>query len=530
MNIQKIAAFKKKANTEEIPVDLENWLNNTNNCSQLFEKLGFTLLTDKDVKMIQNPNQMSFQNDTAYFAKKDVLAQVVFVAKNQKNNYFGYSLLDNDSILISPIVSSTDYFTLEPGNLIEALLMDLVKDEIAYNQYKKDFEKCGFQLRSFEDLFNDDVYENYTDPDDLMTTLIEGRDLSNLEFNATDSLEWSNPKFGIENPSIINSDHWTSCIYSKKAAYVIRNEYNTRNIPVWCFSRFGQSITRINGKEIFIGGEHEDYYDEDFYIYNDVVVVNSDNSVEIYNYPKDIFPPTDFHSASLINDQTILIIGSLGYQEERQYRFTPVYALNINDFKIEKVITHGEFPGWIYEHKAILSEDNTSIKIVGGNFVESENLLENIDEWELDLETFKWTRLTDRKWKCWEVKRKDKQHNYLWDIRNELFEISYLSKLPDEDKKMENVLGYPIDLKKVEEIYQFKEFPSYQKIPKDYDNTSFYRIKINDITIRFDEKRYRILVTIEGDLEDEIIEILQNKLLKKLAELENCEYVLEKYY
>ena len=43
--------------------------------------------------------------------------------------------------------------------------------------------------------------------------------------------------------------------------------------PVWCFSRFGTSLTELpDGRFVQIGGEHEDFYDPDFCIYNDVTV------------------------------------------------------------------------------------------------------------------------------------------------------------------------------------------------------------------------------------------------------------------
>lgn len=40
--------------------------------------------------------------------------------------------------------------------------------------------------------------------------------------------------------------------------------------PVWCFNRFGATRTKLpDGRTVCIGGEHEDFYDPDFYIYND---------------------------------------------------------------------------------------------------------------------------------------------------------------------------------------------------------------------------------------------------------------------
>ncbi len=97
-----------------------------------------------------------------------------------------------------------------------------------------------------------------------------------------------------------------------------------------------------DGCIILIGGEYEDFYDPDFCIYNDVTVIHPDESIDTYSYPKAIFPPTDFHTATLVGTSTdahIIIVGSLGYLEDRQYSHTPVYCLNLNNFKIQQVAT-----------------------------------------------------------------------------------------------------------------------------------------------------------------------------------------------
>ena len=87
--------------------------------------------------------------------------------------------------------------------------------------------------------------------------------------------------------------------------------------PIWNFDRMGATRTpHPDGRMICIAGEHEDYYDPDFCIYNDVVVLGLDGSVEIYGYPKDVFPPTDFHTATLLGD-SVIVIGRLGYMGMR---------------------------------------------------------------------------------------------------------------------------------------------------------------------------------------------------------------------
>ena len=43
--------------------------------------------------------------------------------------------------------------------------------------------------------------------------------------------------------------------------------------PYWSWDRFGRTSTTLpDGRIVHIAGEHEDYYDNDFCIYNDVVV------------------------------------------------------------------------------------------------------------------------------------------------------------------------------------------------------------------------------------------------------------------
>ena len=526
------ATFKKNTNSEQIPSDLENWFNNTNNCIELFNSLGFSLLTDEEIIALQNPNQLDFIDDATYFAVKEVLPKMLFVAKNSNNVYFGYSLLGS-SIIEAPIITfNKDYFDLWSGNLIEALLIELVKeDEKAYNKHKQAFAKYDLHIRDFQKLMEEEVtiFDNYIDPDDQVETLKTGKDLRHLAFNTSQQtfLEWQSPRFGTENPTNIDSEHWKSCIYSKEEAYAIRKKYNgTVDKVSWCFSRLGQSITRVNDKEIYIAGEHEDFYDPDFNIYNDVVVINSDNSIEIYNYPKADFPSTDFHSATLINTSTILIVGSLGYYKDRKIGITPIYALNIENFRIEKILTKGESPGWIYKHRAILSDDKRFLKIVGGEII-SEVELENIDEWQLDLQSFKWTRLTHKKWKRWRFQRKDKKRNQLWKIRQAWYN---LNRGKGDVKALQKEFGYDIDVSKAIELYQFKDINTYKELPTNSNEYNVYRICVNNVTIKFVESSYDVQATIEGELNNDIMEKIQETILQKVSKLENCDYIMEKYY
>jgi len=143
-----------------------------------------------------------------------------------------------------------------------------------------------------------------------------------------------------------------------------------------------------------VGGEHEDYYDPDFYIYNDVVVHDGQGNFEIYGYPQAVFPPTDFHSATLVKD-AIYLIGCLGYAEQRVTGQTPVYRLQTGTWQIEKLETTGTNPGWIFRHRANYDPQRNVIRVEGGTQqlatpAEESDQVENPDVYELDLTTLKW--------------------------------------------------------------------------------------------------------------------------------------------
>lgn len=217
------------------------------------------------------------------------------------------------------------------------------------------------------------------------------------------------PRFGNDNPEKMEYEFWKYMIKTGDSPYAARVKFreteNTwfNDAPMWSFQRFG--VSRINlydfepdNRIIFIGGEHEDYYDPDFYIYNDVIEVFPDGEINIYGYPKELFPPTDFHSATLIDQCHICIIGCLGYPEDRKYGYTPVYLLNYETFNMEPVETTGENPGWIYDHKAELLAKKNCIKLEKGKILELEADKEvsrdNTDVYYLNLLTWEWSRGT----------------------------------------------------------------------------------------------------------------------------------------
>jgi ankyrin repeat protein len=208
-------------------------------------------------------------------------------------------------------------------------------------------------------------------------------------------------RFGETNPEIMEIDFWKAMVCNGDSAYRAKCIFgdidnDNWNEKVWCYQRFGGTITQLpDARIVEISGEHEDYYDPDFCIYNDVVVFQSDGHFQIFGYPRDIFPPTDFHSATLVGEY-IYIIGNLGYSSEIIYGETPVYRLHCDTFKIEKIETTGEKPGWISRHKAFYKE-SSKINITGGKICvmvdEKQEYLDNLIDYALDLKNLTWIRL-----------------------------------------------------------------------------------------------------------------------------------------
>jgi ankyrin repeat protein len=200
------------------------------------------------------------------------------------------------------------------------------------------------------------------------------------------------PRFGEANPQEMHEPFWLAMIRAGVNAYsAVHEAYEQVEFehPVWCADRFGQSFTLLpDGRIIQIAGEHEDSYDPDFCIYNDVFV-HHNGSTRIFGYPKDVFPPTDFHTATLIG-RSIWIIGSLGYLDSRQYGTTPVFTLDTETFRIARVLTTGEGPGWIYRHRADLAPGGEIV--VGGGVVAAgvQQHEENSRQFALDTAARRW--------------------------------------------------------------------------------------------------------------------------------------------
>lgn len=204
-------------------------------------------------------------------------------------------------------------------------------------------------------------------------------------------------RFATTNPERMRVPFWEAMIQCGARAGVARSrlagERGAWIAPTWSAERLGQSLTFLpDGRAIQIGGEHEDFYDDDFCIYNDVFVHEPDGSIAIYGYPEEVFPPTDFHTATLV-DEFIYVVGRLGYGKDRVDGGTPVYRLHTRTLQMETLHPSGEAPGWIFEHRAAAMPPN-EIRVWGGKVIRpgGNEMSSSSRVFVLDLERNCWRR------------------------------------------------------------------------------------------------------------------------------------------
>ncbi len=342
--------------------------------------------------------------------------------------------------------------------------------------------------------------------------------------------DWCEPRRGNSNPEIQTNDVWSWLVETRAwphAAHWAAGKGKKR-APGWCFSRYGQSETHLrDGTIIYIGGEHEDHYDPDFYIYNDVVVVRPDASIEIYGYPTDLFPPTDFHSATLIGDR-IYIVGGLRYPEDRNHNDTQVYFLNLCDFSIHSLATQGQPPFWLWKHSAELDDAASKIVCVGGKATHhpTKEIVENLSTWELDLETSSWTEATTKPFTRWLLMREDESYNDLWGIE-QVAEASRSSRRDDYAEKYRAEFGkrgHSVDANLYDVRFSPKIPHSVVEPNPDHDDYNTHRILVDGVIVRYVENHYEIAVTVEGILSTEKLETLKSHGLETYSKLEGVPY------
>lgn len=225
-------------------------------------------------------------------------------------------------------------------------------------------------------------------------------------------------RFGRSNPERFRLELWDWILREGIWPYRLREAFDAGpepdGEPEWSIGDMGFTRTELpDGRVVRVGGEHEDFYDPDFCIYNHVIVEAPGAPPAIFGYPRDVFPPTDFHTATLV-DGRIVIVGCLGYLDERRAGTTPVFSLDTETYRITPVPTSGTPPGWIFDHSATLDPGRNAIDVSGGKLIEIRDdqplTRHSVDEFRLHLDDGRWERLTDRS--DWIEVRIDPEH---WD-------------------------------------------------------------------------------------------------------------------
>lgn len=328
-----------------------------------------------------------------------------------------------------------------------------------------------------------------------------------------------------QNPTDLTNPYWQWLVRYDLSADDIGEIFglDTYEIsPLWCAERMGQSCTVLpNGRQILIGGEWEDGYDPQFAIYNDIIVKHPDGKIEIFGYPRHIFAPTDFHTATLVGDE-IWIIGSIGYGEDRDTTQTSVYKLNIHTYKIEKVETRNSM-GWVFKHSATLKDNQ--IIVTGGEIWLGDDLpmVENIDDWALNLKTLIWKNISKKDWQVFYVERKDRKRLHLWEIGSLEWDKKHnVERYQERLGKLEQQLGQAVDFVTYQMLFAPPIDHSVDENEQNYNTTTIF---IDDVKVRYVDKGWNVQVYIEGKLPPHKVELLQENLRHKLSKLENfpCE-------
>jgi hypothetical protein len=350
------------------------------------------------------------------------------------------------------------------------------------------------------------------------------RNLDPSDITQATFASWRSPRFGNANPQLMNNPLWEWLIESRHDAYTANKAFDGPSSitagPMWCFQRYGQSTTQLpNGRTVLIGGEHEDHYDADFFIYNDIVIATENECPRILGYPRGVFPPTDFHSATLMGER-IVVIGNLGYPEDRREGLTQLLLVDCNDWSVSSVDSGLNAPGWIHGQQAALQDEAhiliTGVKVDRGADL---GLVENIDDWLLRVDGWRWERLTKRQWPRFEIRRKDNKRNHLWEVRQlEWATRTNWHDREEQELKLRERLGGEPRLDVLPKLYRPPVDHDLQ--PQIEDEYAVYRIRAGGVVIRFVEDTYGIQVTFEGEVPADLVALVRAHVCESLESLE----------
>lgn len=331
---------------------------------------------------------------------------------------------------------------------------------------------------------------------------------------------WREPREGAANPEAMDNPVWAWLIRAGINAWRANQHFGRSSFgstPTWCFDRFGQSETALSdGRVLLIAGEHEDHYDPDFYIYNDVVVCHPDGRLQIFGYPRADFPPTDFHSATRVGER-VVIIGNVGYQDQRRPGETPVYLLDLATFAIRRLATHGDPPGWIGRHSA--RAEGQRVIVSGGQVLVDDTFVENIDDWCLDLDEGRWTRLTDRRWPRFVFAREDGRRHHLFEYQQFIWNREHMPESHDPET-LPAELGMAPDFDAFAAIYRPPVDFAVVEREWDADDWNVTRLAVDGVLLRYVDEMGDVRLTVEGQLDDALLDTITADFVAKLTRVE----------
>ncbi|MFC4996057.1 hypothetical protein [Rubritalea tangerina] len=235
------------------------------------------------------------------------------------------------------------------------------------------------------------------------------------------------------------------------------------------YERFGMSETKLeDGRTILIAGEHEDYYDPDFFIYNDVIVKDANERFKSSAIPKTSFQPLTFTVP--LSSATVSTSLAPWLHRQAQEKDTPVYYLDLKDYTIHQVNSGQALAGSSSMKRSTNSRPTPSPSIVGKRWIDSGDIIDNFSKWQLKLDTKQWTLVEERPWSQFRFSRKDGESNLLFDVRLDMPPID-ASTFEDPDTPMDQETKEKKQKDILKKVYERKSKHSSRPIKKPWTNS-----------------------------------------------------------
>jgi hypothetical protein len=150
-------------------------------------------------------------------------------------------------------------------------------------------------------------------------------------------------------------------------------------------------------------------------------------------------------------------------------------------------------------------------------------LIDNPDDWSLDLETHLWTRQTDRRWQQWELRHSDGSDNSLW--RRDMA-YRYGGDGKKFDPWLFEGLGDPAALLANRPLHEARYSPPvpHEKLPDGEDVPLVLRRVVFGVVVRYVEQPSVVRLVVEGTLEEALVDTIVDDACTRLAALEGCTY------